>query len=62
VINPESLGVGAPSAMKEVTTEGEVSSAAGDVFSQFFDDWFDPIESGIRRHVRGLIEAMIEAE
>jgi mutator family transposase len=27
-----------------------------------FDDWFDPIEAGVRNRVRGFIEAMIEGE
>jgi putative transposase len=27
-----------------------------------FDDWFDPIEAGVRDRVRGFIQAMIEGE
>jgi hypothetical protein len=27
-----------------------------------FDDWFDPIEAGVRDRVRGFIHAMIESE
>ena len=27
-----------------------------------FDDWFDPIEAGLRDRVRGLIETMLESE
>jgi putative transposase len=27
-----------------------------------FDDWFDPIEAGVRDRVRGCIQAMIEGE
>jgi transposase-like protein len=30
--------------------------------SQLFDNWFDPIESGIRERVRTMIEEMIRAE
>jgi len=30
--------------------------------SHLFDDWFDPIETGIRERVRGLIEEMIHGE
>jgi hypothetical protein len=30
--------------------------------SHLFDDWFDPIEIGIRDRVRGLIEEMIRGE
>ena len=29
---------------------------------RLFDDWFDPIETGIRERVRGLIEEMIRGE
>src|ERR1700730_14366258 len=27
-----------------------------------FDDWFDPIEDGVRERVRGFIETMLEKE
>jgi len=27
-----------------------------------FDDWFDPIEAGLRERVRGFIETMLESE
>ena len=27
-----------------------------------FDDWFDPIEAGLRDRVRGFIETMIRTE
>ena len=27
-----------------------------------FEDWFDPIESGLRERVRGFIEEMIRSE
>jgi transposase-like protein len=30
--------------------------------SQLFDDWFDPIEAGVRERVRGFIEEMIRSE
>ncbi len=30
--------------------------------TQLFDDWFDPIEMGVRAQVRSFIEGMIEAE
>ena len=30
--------------------------------AQLFDDWFDPIETGIRARVRGFIQELIEAE
>src|SRR5579864_9157952 len=48
--------------MTDVTTRSELLQSTSDVCSQLFDDWFDPIEAGVRERVRGLIEAMIEAE
>jgi hypothetical protein len=27
-----------------------------------FDNWFDPIEAGLRGRVRGSLQAMLEAE
>jgi putative transposase len=35
---------------------------ATEVSSQVFDNWFDPIEMGVRERVREFIEAMVEAE
>jgi putative transposase len=29
---------------------------------RLFDNWFDPIEAGLRDRVRGLLQAMLEAE
>jgi transposase-like protein len=26
------------------------------------EDWFDPLEAGVRKHIRSLIEAMLESE
>ena len=48
--------------MTDVTTRSELLQSNSDVCSQLFDDWFDPIEAGLRERVRGFIEAMIEAE
>src|SRR5580693_9178902 len=48
--------------MKNVTTTPELSPSTTDINSHLFDDWFDPIESGIRDRVRGLIEEMIRGE
>lgn len=48
--------------MKEAITElladqpGEIGSGL------LFEDWFDPIESGVRERVRGFIEVLIEEE
>ena len=30
--------------------------------AQLFENWFDPIETAVRDHVHGFIQAMIEAE
>jgi hypothetical protein len=48
--------------MTNVTTSSKLLHSTADVCTQLFDDWFDPIETGIRQHVRSLIEAIIEAE
>jgi transposase-like protein len=48
--------------MKRVTTTPELSPSTTEINSHLFDDWFDPIESGIRDRVRGLIEEMIRGE
>jgi putative transposase len=48
--------------MRDVSTRSELLQSTSDVCSQLFDDWFDPIEAGLRERVRGFIEAMIEAE
>jgi transposase-like protein len=40
----------------------ELSQQTTESNSHLFDDWFDPIESGIRERVRGLIEEMIRNE
>jgi putative transposase len=48
--------------MKNVTTTPELSPSTTEINSHLFDDWFDPIESGIRDRVRGLIEEMIRGE
>jgi transposase-like protein len=48
--------------MKKVTTTPELSPSTTEIDCHLFDDWFDPIESGIRDRVRGLIEEMIRGE
>jgi putative transposase len=48
--------------MTSVITKPEVSQPTTESNSHLFDDWFDPIESGIRDRVRGLIEEMIRIE
>jgi putative transposase len=29
---------------------------------RLFDNWFDPIEAGLRERARGFLQAMLEAE
>jgi putative transposase len=48
--------------MINVTMKPELSQQTTESNSHLFDDWFDPIESGIRERVRGLIEEMIRNE
>src|SRR5271154_1679241 len=48
--------------MTSVTTKPELSQPTPESNSHLFDDWFDPIETGIRDRVRGLIEEMICGE
>jgi hypothetical protein len=48
--------------MTSVTMKPELSQQTTESNSHLFDDWFDPIESGIRERVRGLIEEMIRNE
>jgi len=41
----------------------DTTKAAGDVADEkLFDNWFDPVETGLRAKVRGFIETMIEEE
>jgi transposase len=41
----------------------DTTKPAGDVADQtLFDDWFDPVETGLRSKLRGFIETMIEEE
>jgi len=47
--------------MTNITTKPDTAQPEADP-SYLFDDWFDPIEAGLRERVRGFIEAMIEAE
>jgi hypothetical protein len=48
--------------MTSVTTKPELSQLSTAGSSQLFDNWFDPIEMGIRERVRELIEEMIRSE
>src|SRR6266404_6133463 len=48
--------------MKSITTKHDSSQPVADTAVYLFDDWFDPIEAGVRDRVRGFIQAMIEGE
>src|ERR1700692_1352349 len=48
--------------MTSVTTKPDVSQPTTQSNSHLFDDWFDPIKTGIRDRVRELIEEMIRSE
>jgi putative transposase len=48
--------------MTSIITKPELSQPRTETPSHLFDDWFDPIEAGIRDRVRGLIEEMIRGE
>ena len=46
--------------MKSISTKSESSQPATDTY--LFEDWFDPIEAGVRDRVREFIQAMVEGE
>jgi len=48
--------------MTSTTTKSDLLQGASTASSQLFDDWFDPIETGIRDRVRGFIEELIRSE
>lgn len=48
--------------MTNVSTKSESLEPAGDTAVQLFDNWFDPIESGVRGRVREFIEELIRCE
>ncbi len=43
-------------------TKNTTQEAAAAAESLLLNDWFDPIEDGVRARVRGFIETMLEAE
>ena len=47
--------------MTSITTKPELSQPQSDTV-HLFDNWFDPIEAGVRDRVRDFIHAMIEGE
>jgi transposase-like protein len=48
--------------MTSVTTKAASSQPATETSPALLDDWFDPIEAGLRERVRGFIEEMIRDE
>ena len=48
--------------MTSVTTKLGSSQPTGETAVYLFDNWFDPIEGGLRDRVREFIHAMIEGE
>src|ERR1700739_1076639 len=48
--------------MKEHTMQPDSVAHAADTAPQLFDNWFDPIEFGVRSRVRVFIETMMEEE
>jgi putative transposase len=48
--------------MTSITTKPESSQPAAETAVHLFDNWFDPIESGVRERVREFIEELIRNE
>ena len=48
--------------MTNVTTNADSFEPATDTAAHLFDNWFDPIEAGVRERIREFIETMIESE
>jgi Transposase, Mutator family len=48
--------------MKNHTTQADSATLATTTAAQLFDDWFDPIEFGVRNRVRDFIQTMMEEE
>src|ERR1700757_3002378 len=48
--------------MTDNTTKSPALQSPAETAVQVLDDWFDPIEAGLRDRVREFIQTMIEAE
>jgi len=48
--------------MTSITTKPDSSQPAAETTAHLFDDWFDPIETGLRKRVREFIEELIHGE
>ena len=46
--------------MKTDSIKSPADAAEGTLF--LGDDWFDPLETGVRSRIRGFIEELLEAE
>ncbi len=57
MFNLESTGVRAPG--RRPRHDGRYTQPTTESDSHLFDGWFDPIETGIRDRVRGLIEVLL---
>ena len=45
--------------MTNVTTKSDSFEPATDTAAHLFDNWFDPIESGVRERARGFVGTLI---
>jgi hypothetical protein len=48
--------------MSENSTKSASLQSGAEAAAYLFDDWFDPIEAGLRDRVREFIQGMIEGE
>ncbi len=48
--------------MTSTTTKPDAVQPDAETAGYLFDDWFDPIEAGLRDRVRDFIETMIRTE
>ena len=48
--------------MSSTTTKFDAVQPEAETAAYLFDDWFDPIEAGLRNRVRDFIETMIRSE
>ena len=46
----------------DITTKSDAAQPEAETAVYLFDDWFDPIEAGLRDRVRDFIETMIGSE
>ena len=48
--------------MTSVTTKADSSQPTTEIAVHLFDNWFDPIETGVRERVREFIEELVRGE